>query len=986
MRRVLWLTLILVVALTAGLWLFVGLSQPSLEQLLEEAKAAATARRYEHAREIAEYVLEREPRSTTALVIAGQAAAGQQHWEDAVGYLDRIPADAGPLAAHGNYLAGKLLLHQMHRASDAEERFRRALDIEPRHLETHGQLATLLGVEARRWEAVPHILELFRQGYVTVDHLLLLGTRYGIINAPDLLRACQQVTPDDPAVLLGVASCVFVTEDASETERLLRKVVRRTPESAEAQARLGAILLEADSMGEFRTWQQQLPSSVYEHPEIWANLAEWALKHGQPQAAARCYWEALRRDPNHPAALYHLAILLADSHQPPLVGALTERSRRLRQFRDVENSLLYSELSSLQPLREAVGQLETLGRVWEAWGWAVGARQMNPREVWAGEAVDRLQNLLRQNPPLTQDEHNLALRIGLSSYPLPDWDVAGSGLAEREEKKDDKKGNVTFADLGPVGGLNFQYFNSGTPGAKDKKMYEFPGGGVAVLDYDCDGWPDIYLTQGCRWPPREDQSQHLDRLFRNTGTGRFEDTTERANLFENRYSHGVAVGDVNNDGFPDLYVANTGRNRLYQNNGDGTFTDVSQTVLNDAGRWTTSCLIADVSGDGWPDIYSVNYLEADDVFERVCHHADGVPRMCAPFHFPASQDQLFLNSGDGRFEEVTAESGVNVPNGKGLGVLAADFDGSGRLSLFVANDTTANFFFRNETPNRGDRPRFSEDALAVGLGLERTGCAQGCMGIAAGDVNDDGLLDLFIGNFFKESNTLYVQHEGNYFSDETVRAGLVNPSREMLAFGTQFIDGELDGRLDVIVANGHVDDVRAYGRPYQMPPQYFRNTVAGQFEELEPNALGPYFEGRYLGRGVARLDWNRDGREDVVISHLDAPAALLTNTTSPSGHFLAVRLRGVVSDRDAIGTTVCVETECGRFSKQLTAGDGYQASNQRRLVFGLGESEGIANVTVSWSASSDQTFSHVEVNREVLLIEGCSQPFYLDPCPARDVE
>ena len=267
--------------------------------------------------------------------------------------------------------------------------------------------------------------------------------------------------------------------------------------------------------------------------------------------------------------------------------------------------------------------------------------------------------------------------------------------------------------------MNFTYYNGADPGS-GAHMFEYSGGGVAVLDYDGDGWPDIYLTQGCPWPLQPDQTRYRDRLFRNLGNGRFEDVTETAGLGDNGLSQGVTVADYNHDGYPDLYVANILGSRFYQNNGDGTFRDITDQTGTAANVWCSSCLLADLNGDTFPDLYCVTYLAGPEVYEKKCE-TEGRPVQCAPHSFPAEMDRVYLNLSDGRYREVTQECGAAVPDGKGLGIVAADFDGSRRLSLFVSNDTTPNFFFVNQTEQPGGPLKLAESALYRGLAYDSMG-------------------------------------------------------------------------------------------------------------------------------------------------------------------------------------------------------------------------------------------------------------------------
>jgi hypothetical protein len=534
---------------------------------------------------------------------------------------------------------------------------------------------------------------------------------------------------------------------------------------------------------------------------------------------------------------------------------------------------------------------------------------------------------------------------------------------------------VRFADLAREAGVNFTYHNGRDPDVVGTRIFESSGGGVAALDYDGDLWPDLYFTQGGDWPPQPGQTLHLDRIFRNLGNGQFVDVTAASRLGDEGYSQGVAAGDFDDDGFADLYVANIGENRLYRNNGDGTFSDSTARAQIHSAGWTTSVLVADLNGDGFPEIYDVTYLAGRAPLESICydHKTGTIPAVCSPKGFAADDDRLYLNRGDGKFEDVSDRSGIRASDGKGLGIVAGDFDGSGRLSLYVANDTTDNFLFMSQPGKPGDPPRFVECGKLAGCAVDAEGKAQASMGIAAGDADGDGLLDLFVTNFYDEYAVLYRQVASGQFEDASARAQIKEPTRHMLGFGTQFLDANLDGWPDLVVANGHVDDGRRVGIPYRMRAQFFANAGAGGFIELPAEQLGDYFQREQLGRAVARVDWNRDGREDFAVSNLDTPASLVTNRTSQTGHFLALQLRGVQSNRDAIGTAVVAAIGGRHQFQQLTAGDGYQASNQRQLVFGLGDMRCVDELTIRWPSGRQQKFANVAGDATYLVVEGRPQ-------------
>jgi len=331
--------------------------------------------------------------------------------------------------------------------------------------------------------------------------------------------------------------------------------------------------------------------------------------------------------------------------------------------------------------------------------------------------------------------------------------------------------------------------------------------------------------------------------------------------------------------------------------------------------------------------------------------------------------QLFelLNRGDGPFVDATQEAGFTGTDGKGLAIAAVDHDQSGQLDLFVSNDTTANFFYVNDGP-RGALPRFTESAIVRGLAFDRRGQAQACMGIAIGDVNADNLLDVFVANFYRDFNVLYEQSEGGFFMDVSRERGVAESSYLMLTFGTEFIDMDLDGDLDLVVTNGHVDDLRDQGVPYHMPPQVLEN-VSGNFVDVSDHC-GDFFQGAYLGRGLASLDWNRDGRGDWVVSHLDQPAALLENRTVSEGHFLGLSFVGTQSHRDAIGVTCRVTVRGETHVQQLVGGGGYHTSNEKLLLFGLGEATNVDQLEIRWPAGQVRTFRDVPGDRFYRVVEG----------------
>lgn len=958
---------VVVLLLAAALWGVFVLAIPRRSTLMRQAKSAFRNRDYRGAIEKAERVLARWPEYDEAAVVAGDSCLALRDYKQAVRYYRRVPAGPSDHAVHARLKCAQISQEFFSDSEAAEEHYREVLAHRPDQREALVELARLLAIQARRTEAVPLILRSMRRDHVDVDFLGLLRTAGSAMDRPAVLQRWHRTTPNSPGVLVGLAWHARNAGQFEQAKHRLRHALRVDPDFKEARVALAEILWKTEQFEDLTSLLADEKTRELNDARLWVVRGRMALRTGQKPAAARCYWEAWRADPCNRTANFQLLRLTAQQEDQVVTDSLRRAIKQIQTLRDRFDVVLTESHDSLEPIQRLVDQLEEVGRLWEAWGWCIVARRIDSGARWPVTRGNVLRGELKRCPLSLVCRKPENRMLDLSHRPRPLWDHPSK--TEPPSPKPRASPHVSFRDEAKAAGISFRYFNSPSPAGKGQRMYEFNGGGCGVLDYDRDGRPDLHFTQGCQWPVRESDATHLDRLYRNLGDGRFTDATTPARLFENRYSTGIAVGDFNSDGFPDVYVANIGRNRLFENNGDGTFRDVSTQALVDDPRWSTSCVIADLNGDALPDVYSVNYVTGKDVFERVCRHDDGHPRMCMPFHFPGDQDQLYLNLGDGRFANVTEKAGVTVANGKGLGVVAADWEGNGRLSLFVANDTVGNFLFVNRGPDQAGVPRFFERGLPAGVALNRDGKAEGCMGIAAGDANDDGTLDLFVTNFLNESNTLYVSRSGATFEDVTRESGLAEPSRKLLGFGTQFVDADLDGRLDLLVSNGHIDDYRRYGRPYQMPAQFFHNAGGGRFTELPAKRLGPYFRWKLLGRGMSRLDWNRDGREDAVISHLDEPAALLTNTTKSAGRFISIQLSGVQSSRDAIGTTVIVETQHRSITRQLTAGDGYQASNERVLVFGLEPSADIQRIIVNWPTGKREEFPLIEANRRYLIVE-----------------
>jgi tetratricopeptide (TPR) repeat protein len=946
------------------LLVFLSMWQDDTADRLVLAKKLLQQGHPEQALEQLHPLLQRDPADGSVCYLAAEAYSRKKDYTSAFVEYGRVPADHERRAA-ACFRAGDILLLQLFQPTKAEDFLREAVALDDDLHAAEAQLAALYGLCGLTSLTSELRFKRVRAGKATEVDLVLLGLGDTAAENNSALASYQKSAPDDALTQLAAAHQAWQQHDFLTARLQYEKGLTQRPDLCDAQVRLGRILKETGDDTGFLNWHAGLSKACDEHADLWAVRGDYSLSHQDVRGAIRCYWEAARREPAHRSAHHQLGQALASLGETQIAEAFQRRNEHLQQLL-LAAKQFNVEASPEKVIRVALAAQEC-GHVWEAWTWAEMLRKRFPQGAEALKHIGRPSS----DSPRVQKTAQPALTHDLSSYAMPDWmnpNLLTQPTVVPQQMSTTTGSLIRFVEESAAAGLRFEFQHGDKMAGPGMRMFQFSGGGVGAVDYDRDGWPDVFLTQGGDWPEDEPQPPS-DRVFRNQrGTG-FQDTTVAAGVEETSYSQGLAVGDFDADGWPDVFVANVNENRLFRSNGDGTFSDVTQSagIVGDA--WSTSVACADLNGDSLPDFYVVNYLTGPNLLSRICYQADGTPRACTPHEFDAAEDQLLLNLGNGQFQDVTAEAGVIASGGKGLGVIAADFEGSGRLSLFVGNDTTANFFFQNQTVTPGGVPQFVEAGVVTGLAFDREGRTQACMGIAAGDADGDQQLDLFVTNYYNESNTLYQRQPTLMFFDVTLEARLKEPSIRQLGFGAQFLDADLDGWSDLIVTNGHVDDETARDIPLHMPTQFFRNAGSGRFDEISPTQLGPWFEGNYLGRAVARIDWNRDGEEDFIVGNLDSPTALLTNRTSAAGKFIALQLVGISSAREAIGTTVEVKTNDRTLSKQLVAGDGYQASNERKMIFGVGDAD-VVDITIRWPSGHSNVYKSIPTAAFWIAIEG----------------
>jgi len=548
----------------------------------------------------------------------------------------------------------------------------------------------------------------------------------------------------------------------------------------------------------------------------------------------------------------------------------------------------------------------------------------------------------------------------------------------------DAKAPVVFEDVTDRTALKDFHHRAGSP--EKNFIFEVPSGGVAIFDYDGDGLPDIYLLNGSTIPALEAKEKAPRAvLFRNLGNWKFADVTERAGVANERWGMGVAVGDYDNDGRPDLYVSNFGVSRLYHNNGNGTFTDVAAKLGVARTGWSTGPSWGDYDGDGRLDLFVPGYVEIDlnklppnpqeagrqnGVAKNFCQFR-GVPVMCGPRGLPGESDTLYHQKPDGTFEDVSVKAGVNDPQ-KYYGFTSAwvHANDDHLLALLVVNDSTPKQLYIN----KGDGT-FEETGYASGVGLNENGREQAGMGLAIGDYDNDGRVDFHITNFSDDSNVLYHGDGDGNFTDVTFQAGLGEITIPFLGWGTEFLDYDNDGWLDLIVANGHVYpavDQHQWGTSYAQQPLLFRNLRNGKFERVGA-APGSALAAAWSGRGLACADLDGDGRVDVVINNADSRPAVLRNVTAAPGHWLTLRLVGnpvSKSPRDAIGSIVYLTTGSTRQRRDVVSGGSFASQSDPSLHFGLGAATRVDQVEINWPDGRKELLNIPGIDRTVTVAEG----------------
>jgi len=968
--------------------------QRSLYAELDQARTALGAGRFGVASDRLSRLAPRWTNNGEVLLLLGQSELARGHREEALAAWAKL-SPSSPFFGQASVRRATHLINTG-RYSPAEEVLLQALadparssryDLEralSRLYRFEGRIDDLRRVIRGSWSRSPGPAAVLKELWV-VDHSPMPVESWRL--------ALEKADTDDDRVWLGRANVAILTGRFAEaTPWLDRCALRRPDDPAVWQARLDLAIATDDLAGFWRAAPHRSADCL--DPASVSTIRAWlGGRRGDPKAEEQALGNLLEADPGNGRAIERLAALLVQSGRVREAEDLHRRKAELDRAHDKFRKMLFDsdDLSSRAGvLSELSGKL---GRGFDAQAWSLiaAAGLRDPGPAPAGSQPDdgpppwppplavkaaalsapfvALPSVRQQAGPTLSDQ------LADLRPPTPPLAETGARAGEPTGASDSSRVTPEFVDDAETAGLRFVFDNGQTP------LYQLPetmSGGVALIDFDGDGWLDVYCVQGGALQPSTDNpgaaKPALDRLFRNSGHGTFDDVTEASGIariaWSQGYGLGVTVGDYDNDGRPDLFVTRLETYALYHNRGDGTFEDVTrQTGLAGIRDNPTSAAFADLDNDGDLDLYVCHYMVWDPAHPRLCQKEKGEYFYCDPSKVPPAPDHVFRNDGD-RFVDVTTSSGCAETDGRGLGVVAAHLDDDDLIDLYVANDGTANYFFRNKGGFR-----FEEIALQSGVAGSAEGGYQAGMGVACGDLDGDGRPDLMVTNFYGEGTTLYQNLGEGLFADRSAASGIGLATRYLLGFGIAMADVTNDGRLDVLITNGHVNDNRPFYL-YAMPSRLYENRPDGRLVDVSSHA-GPPWAVERVGRGLAAGDVDNDGLVDAVILAQNEPVAYFHNKTKGAGNFVTFRLEGTKSNRDAVGARVTVTSRGRRQAQERQGGGSYQSAGDPRLHFGLGGSDRVEIVEVRWPSGRMDRWTDLPANTGHLLREGHPTPLPL---------
>lgn len=951
--------------------------QPNERQrVISQADQLTAQGRYAEAADLLKTLLIVDPQDAEITFRIAKVVAADGDLVSAIELLDGIPIDhplAG-LAAQGQAADWCLSLG---RYAEAETRYRTFLQHVPNAGYALRQLAFLLNRQGRRQEAADLIRQLCLLGDVMQDELhSLIAIGDAMYSDPTAANSGEgENTSNDarryfPISPYGDARRAFQERRYADVIELLKPSIENAVAPDAMIALFGRAAGESQDDEMLAWWMQQLTPEITRFADYWASLGMMELMAGRHDSAARALGEAMQRDPTDLVSASRMRQAMGSLGKHAEAQLWFDRWTDLRAALDANNRVAQQQTPDPASIESLATALEKLNRPLEAVLWrAMIASGDSGRERMADLNQKRKQ-ILTAGIAFPNSSARLC-GLNLDGYPLPDRSVLALKAAEAVQRQvvvnEESMVQPVFDDQSETVGLSHVYRVASEPLQRHYSIYQTLGGGVAVLDYDRDGYPDLYFAQGAADPP-EFESELPNQLFRNL-MPRLGEVTDSAQVSGAYYSLGVTAGDWNQDGFPDLGVAGIGEVLLFINRGDGTFAEQLLESSSGSNRVPSSIGIADVTGDQLPDVVQLGYVDDPDMTEKSPLDEQGnVLITVAPGSFTAAADTLFLNQGDGSsgVHPLTEPGDART----GLGLVVGEFDDEVGNEIFIGNDSLPNRLWKISGPRQK-----SDLAAVMGCAYGFSGGATGAMGIAVGDFDLNAKMDLHVTNYENENANLYLR-KGKSFEDRNRQYRLSEASKDLVGFGTQAIDYDNDGDDDLIVTNGHLDDAVSIRGNFRQPMQLFRN-VGTRFRRDDVSDPSGFWDRPHVGRALAKLDYNRDGKTDFVLTQIERPSALLVNQTEAGHHWIQIVLSGTRSERDAIGARIEVKLGDQTMVGWNVAGDGYLCSNEPTVSFGLGTADVIDRLKIHWPNGQTQLLSNVPVDQRLLVVESESGYFVL---------
>jgi len=973
---------------------------------LEQARQTMGRGRLGVARNNLVKLVERRPRNGEVLFLLGQCEEGLRRPEQALAAWREIPASDSNFAQAAESYAS--LLINLGRYGPAESFLKKGLR-EASHSDPYPLLrafARVLRLEGRyrdvsealiaAWVTAPDQGELLQDLWQNDTEPVPVDSWKLFLDSAD---------DQDDRVWLGRARHALLTARLAEAEDWLARCLKRRPDDPAVWRAYLDLAVAAEDESRFWEAVGRIPAETLQPSEI-CTLRVWlASRSGDTQIEARELGRLVEVRPSDTRALERLAVLAIEAGRIDEAKLLHGRKAEIDRVMDSIHKLVIRKLPFGPHASDLSQQSAILGRPFDEHAWslvtATSSLALSGNEAPRLSVPPSFKSTLDQSLAFCRSASRAALSrlIGTPREPSSPPVMLAERIADLKSVSSDSNrtraiarevaprssARLQFVDDSERARLRFAFDNGRTPICL---LPETLSGGIGLIDFDGDGWLDVYCVQGgpfVRSSAGSGQARGLsvdqnpgDQLFLNQRDGTFRDVTEPSGIkriaWGRGYGMGVAVGDYDNDGHSDLFITRLSSYNLFRNRGDGTFEDATERAgLRGVRENPTSASFADLDGDGDLDLYVCHYIRWNPDDPTTCKNERGEYYYCDPAKYERAIDHVFRNDG-GRFVDITQSAGFTDPDGRGLGVVAVDLDDDNRIDLFVANDGTANFLFHNQ-----GCLQFEETALTAGVAGNAQGGFQAGMGTAAADLDGDGKPDLLVTNLYLEGTTLYHNLGQGMFADLSAASGILGATRYLLGFGIAVLDASNDGRPDVAITNGNINDFRPL-YPFAMPTRLYEGRPGGRLVDVSDQAGSPWSVPR-LGRGLAAGDLDNDGRIDLLIVAQDGPLAYFHNQTERAGHFVTFQLEGTNCNRDGVGARVTVTAGQHRQVAQRVGGGSYLSACDGRLHFGLGDARAVDSVEVRWPSGRLDRWKNLAADTGYVLRECAAAPRRLPGFP-----